>query len=266
MPTQRAPGTRFRSFPVASRARHLRLGYACAEKIPRESAMLKDCIRAQSFRYCCAARRFRRVARRRADLHPHHPPDRAVPAGGSNDVMARIIAPHLEQALGQTVIVDNRPAAAGISRQRRGGEGAAGWPHAAAGRILAHGDAGGEFEAALQHREGFRAALAYQHQRDGVLRQSEGAGEDAQGVHRAGEERSRQVQLFVAGRRQPDPSHGRTLEQARRHQDAAHPLQGRCAGDDGGDIGRGPVHHAGAERDLSAYRGRHHPSDRERRR
>jgi tripartite-type tricarboxylate transporter receptor subunit TctC len=36
------------------------------------------------------------------------------PAGGSNDVMARIIAPHLEQALGQTVIVDNRPAAGGI--------------------------------------------------------------------------------------------------------------------------------------------------------
>jgi tripartite-type tricarboxylate transporter receptor subunit TctC len=36
------------------------------------------------------------------------------PPGGSNDVMARIIAPHLEQALGQTVIVDNRPAAGGI--------------------------------------------------------------------------------------------------------------------------------------------------------
>lgn len=35
------------------------------------------------------------------------------PAGGSNDVMARLIAPHLEQALGQSVIVDNRPAAAG---------------------------------------------------------------------------------------------------------------------------------------------------------
>jgi tripartite-type tricarboxylate transporter receptor subunit TctC len=35
------------------------------------------------------------------------------PAGGSNDVMARIIAPHLEKALGQNVIVDNRPAAAG---------------------------------------------------------------------------------------------------------------------------------------------------------
>src|ERR1700752_2878986 len=35
------------------------------------------------------------------------------PAGGSNDVAARLIAPHLEKALGQTVIVDNRPAAAG---------------------------------------------------------------------------------------------------------------------------------------------------------
>jgi tripartite-type tricarboxylate transporter receptor subunit TctC len=35
------------------------------------------------------------------------------PAGGSNDVMARLIAPHLEQSLGQPVIVDNRPAAAG---------------------------------------------------------------------------------------------------------------------------------------------------------
>src|SRR5712672_2849947 len=35
------------------------------------------------------------------------------PAGGSNDVMARLIAPYLEQGLGQTVIIDNRPAAAG---------------------------------------------------------------------------------------------------------------------------------------------------------
>jgi tripartite-type tricarboxylate transporter receptor subunit TctC len=36
------------------------------------------------------------------------------PAGGSNDVAARLIAPHLEKALGQTIIVDNRPAAGGI--------------------------------------------------------------------------------------------------------------------------------------------------------
>jgi tripartite-type tricarboxylate transporter receptor subunit TctC len=35
------------------------------------------------------------------------------PAGGSNDVMARLIAPHLEKSLGQNVIVENRAAAAG---------------------------------------------------------------------------------------------------------------------------------------------------------
>ena len=35
-------------------------------------------------------------------------------AGGINDVAARLIQPYLERALGQTVIVDNRPAASGI--------------------------------------------------------------------------------------------------------------------------------------------------------
>jgi tripartite-type tricarboxylate transporter receptor subunit TctC len=50
-----------------------------------------------------------------AQPYPTHPVRLIVPfpAGGSNDVMARLIAPHLEQSLGQPVIVDNRPAAAG---------------------------------------------------------------------------------------------------------------------------------------------------------
>jgi tripartite-type tricarboxylate transporter receptor subunit TctC len=51
-----------------------------------------------------------------AESYPNHVIKLIVPfpAGGSNDVAARIIAPHLEQALGQTIIVDNRPAAGGI--------------------------------------------------------------------------------------------------------------------------------------------------------
>ena len=51
-----------------------------------------------------------------AEPYPNHVIKLIVPfpAGGSNDVAARIIAPHLEQALGQTIIVDNRPAAGGI--------------------------------------------------------------------------------------------------------------------------------------------------------
>jgi tripartite-type tricarboxylate transporter receptor subunit TctC len=36
------------------------------------------------------------------------------PPGGINDTVARLIQPHLEKALGGTVIVDNRPAASGI--------------------------------------------------------------------------------------------------------------------------------------------------------
>lgn len=52
----------------------------------------------------------------RAGNYPTHAIRLIVPfpPGGSNDVAARLIAPHLEQALGQPVIVDNRPAAGGI--------------------------------------------------------------------------------------------------------------------------------------------------------
>jgi tripartite-type tricarboxylate transporter receptor subunit TctC len=51
-----------------------------------------------------------------AQSYPTHPIRLIVPfaAGGLNDVVARLIGPHLERSLGQPVIVDNRPAASGI--------------------------------------------------------------------------------------------------------------------------------------------------------
>lgn len=51
-----------------------------------------------------------------AQDYPARPIRLIVPfaAGGLNDTGARLLAPHLEKALGQPVIVDNRPAAGGI--------------------------------------------------------------------------------------------------------------------------------------------------------
>jgi tripartite-type tricarboxylate transporter receptor subunit TctC len=51
-----------------------------------------------------------------AQDYPSRPIRLIVPfaAGGLNDVVARLIGPQLERALGQPVIVDNRPAASGI--------------------------------------------------------------------------------------------------------------------------------------------------------
>src|SRR5260370_35847235 len=51
-----------------------------------------------------------------AQSYPTHLVRIIVPfaAGGLNDTAARLIQPYLEKALGQTIVVENRPAASGI--------------------------------------------------------------------------------------------------------------------------------------------------------
>jgi tripartite-type tricarboxylate transporter receptor subunit TctC len=51
----------------------------------------------------------------RAADYPDHPIRLIVPfaAGGANDIIARLIQPALEKALGQPIVIDNRPAASG---------------------------------------------------------------------------------------------------------------------------------------------------------
>jgi tripartite-type tricarboxylate transporter receptor subunit TctC len=52
----------------------------------------------------------------RAADYPDHPIRLIVPfaAGGANDIIARLLQPALAQALGQPIIIDNRPAASGM--------------------------------------------------------------------------------------------------------------------------------------------------------
>jgi tripartite-type tricarboxylate transporter receptor subunit TctC len=56
------------------------------------------------------------VAGAQTDTYPSRPVRLIGPfaAGGLNDVVARLVAPYLERALGQPFIIDNRPAASGI--------------------------------------------------------------------------------------------------------------------------------------------------------
>jgi tripartite-type tricarboxylate transporter receptor subunit TctC len=51
-----------------------------------------------------------------AQDYPNRPIRLIVPfaAGGLNDVVARLVGPYLERALGQPVVIDNRPAAGGM--------------------------------------------------------------------------------------------------------------------------------------------------------
>ncbi len=176
------------------------------------------------------------------------------PAGGSNDVMGRLIAPHLEKALGQTVIVDNRPAAAG----QVGTE--------AVARATPDGHTLLLVASSHTVQPALNPKLPYNTEKDFApvslvntnamfffVHPSVPANTLAEFVELAKKEPGKynyaspgvgsQTQLTIE-----------LLMPPHRHQAAAHSVSRRRAGHAGDAQRRNAFHHAGAERHLSAYR------------
>ena len=73
----------------------------------------------------------------------------SYPPGGGADLMARTIAPKLEAALGQTVVVENKAGASGQLAAESRGPRRGRWQRAAAGRVVVCGEPLAVSQAAL---------------------------------------------------------------------------------------------------------------------
>src|SRR5450830_1240962 len=84
---------------------------------PKEENMAKRCFAmARLFLTSLAVVASSGVLAQSAADYPHKPIRVIVPfsPGGGSDVIARLVGARLSERLGQTVVVDNRPAASGI--------------------------------------------------------------------------------------------------------------------------------------------------------
>ena len=94
---------------------------------------------------------------------------RALPAGGGNDIMARIVAEKMSPALGQQVVVENRARRRRHDRHPRGREGRARRLHAGARRHRHAGDQPELYpQCRLRPAQGLRAGRLDRHQRAGA--------------------------------------------------------------------------------------------------
>ena len=186
-------------------------------------------------------------------------------AGGAPDQLGRIVAQKLSESLGQQVIVDNRPGAAGVLGADIAAQGAGRRLHAAADdHVDLRAAAQPEEEPALRPGEGLRAGVAHRHRVERAGGERLAAGEIGRRAGRAREGQARRAQLRLGRRRLAGAPRRRDAQPARRHQAHARSLQGRGAGAARRDRRQRAAHHHLADRRRRAHerrpraRARHH--------
>ena len=139
------------------------------------------------------------------------------PAGGTSDAMARLLQPALQQRLGATVIVENRPGASasiGATVVAKSPPDGSTWlltseTFLVSTLLLA--------QSALRCAEGFRAGDDDRARTDGAVRASLAALSHAAGTRRRGEGQARHADLRDHRPRQQRASHGGRVVPAHGH-------------------------------------------------
>ena len=171
-----------------------------------------------------------------AQVYPAKPIRIIVPSGpgGPPDIVARLIAPHMQAALAQTVVVEDRTGASGAIGARAVATAEAdgytlliGFPSPLAIIPAIMRNAG------FDPRKDFTAVARLTELERRSRRQSEFPGKIDRGVGCARQGPSRQIQLCLGGPRQPGAPHRRIAAPERRHRPSPCSVQERRRNDDG---------------------------------
>ena len=153
-----------------------------------------------------------------------------VPAGGTPDIIARLVGQSLSQRLGQSMVIDNRPGGGGnLALQAVARAPADGYtlllvatPHAI--NVTLYSEEHDHRHA--RHRSGRRRQQRFV--RPGG--QSVASGQDRLRVHRLRQGQSRQDQHDLERHRKPEPSVRRAVPDDDRHRGGARALPGHAGG------------------------------------
>ena len=162
-----------------------------------------------------------------------------IPPGGAPDISARLLGQYLQETLGWTVVIENRPgangniAAAEVAKSAPDGY-----------TLILAADSGITInphvysKLDLRPAQGPRAGDERRHQPVHAVGQSRRAGQDLPGIHRLRAQDQAAAALCLRRQRQPAPADDGDAQAARRHRPPARAVPGRGAGDAGDGRGR----------------------------